>query len=215
MKKIFAIIFVLLTPSVSHAQTILSETIAFENGDKIKYIYKELPSGKSSEISYVFDEVNDAAVMGRFFKEDLVIPIKSPQLGTVGDEVCLGTYEKCSFNPPMKLFDKNIKVGDEWRQTFKVIGDTFSSDTTQEVKVIRQEKVRLQIGDFDSFKVVTKAKFKGTTKKGDKFNGTETLEFWVGVVNKKLVLLKLNFSNSFQDKWAIELIRGPSKETAE
>jgi len=209
MKKIFFYFFALILPTTVAGQTILSNTIPFENGDQITYIFKELPSGKSSEIRYVFDDINDASFVGRFYKEDLVLPIKSPRLGTIGDEVCLGTFEKCSFSPPMKLFDKNIKIGDEWRQSIKVTGQTFISDVSQDVKVVKQEKVRIPLGEFDSFKVVAKGKFKGVTTKGDKFSGTETSELWVGNVSDKLVVLKANYANSFQDKWAIELSRGP------
>lgn len=209
MKTIFASLFILLLPITSFGQVNLLDTIPFENGDQLTYVYKELPSGKSSEIRYLLDDISDVSVVGRFYKGDLVLPIKSPKLGTVGDEVCFGTFEKCSFNPPMKLFDKNMKLGDEWRQSMKVVGETFTSDLTQELKVLKQEKIRIQLGEFDTFKVVAKGKFKGVTTKGDKFSGTETLEFWVGNVSDKLVLLKVNFGNSFQDKWTIELLRRP------
>ena len=105
----------------------------------------------------------------------------------------------------MKLFDKNIKVGDEWSQSFKVLGETFSSDAAQEVKVTKQEKITIQIDEFDAFKIVAKAKFKGATTKGETFSGNETIDLWVGNVSNKTVLLKMNFSNSFQEKWSIEL----------
>jgi hypothetical protein len=209
MKNLFLSFIIFVLPSISFGQTILSDTIGLNNGDKLSYIFKEFPSGKSTEITYVIDEINDTTVIGRFYKGDLTLAFKSPAVGTIGDEVCYGIFEKCSFNPPMKLYDKSMKLGDEWRQNMKVVGETFTSDLAQEIKVIKQEKIRIQIGDFDTFKVVAKGKFRGTNTKGEKFSGTETLELWVGSIGNKLVVLKTNFSNSFYDRWSTELIRGP------
>ena len=205
MKTFFMYVLALALPTAASSQSILSNTTPFENGNQITYAFKDFRSGKTSELSYFVDEINDTSFVARFKKGELVIPIKSPRPGTVGDEVCLGNFEKCSFDPPMKLFDKNIKVGDEWSQSFKVLGETFSSDAAQEVKVTKQEKIKIQIGEFDAFKIVAKAKFKGATTKGETFSGNETIDLWVGNVSNKTVLLKMNFSNSFQDRWSIEL----------
>ena len=213
MKNTFIILYILFLPNISFGQTILSSTVPYENGDQITYIYRELPSGKPAVLNYTFDEITDKSFVGRFYKADQkgdsVLPIRSTAPGTVGDEVCYGAFEKCSFNPPIKLFDKNIKVGDEWQQSARVVGETFTSDLTQEVKVIKQERLRIGIGEFDALKVVAKGKFKGVTTKGDKFSATETLELWVGNVRNKVVSLKINYSNSLQEKWSTELVRGP------
>jgi hypothetical protein len=81
----------------------------------------------------------------------------------------------------------------------------ITADFGSELIFTEKEKIKLDIGEFEAFKIVTKSKFEGSTIKNDKFSGTDISELWVGNIKEKLVLLKIKYNNSFKEYFNLEL----------
>ena len=205
MKKILFILFLALTSKIALSQTILDTSKPNVNGDKLSYKLKTSGNGKNLKVEINFVEVGENLWRGLVVRENKIFQVSANAYGTLANDVCLGNGQKCDFDPPIKLFDKNIKINDQWVNKFKVTGEDFSSNSIQEVKVEKQEKIKLDIGEFEAFKIVTKSKFEGSTIKNDKFSGTDISELWVGNIKEKLVLLKVKYNNSFKEYWNLEL----------
>jgi hypothetical protein len=210
MKKILFFLLLAFISKIVFSQTILDASKPHENGDKLSYKLKVSGNGKIFKVEISFLEVGENLWRGQLVRENKIFQISANAYGTVANDVCLSSGQKCDFDPPMKLFDKNIKVNDQWVNKFKVTGEDFVSNTVQEVKVEKQEKLKLDVGEFEAFKIVTKAKFEGTTIKNEKFSGTDLSELWVGNIMGKLVLLRVKYSNSFKEYWNLELDSLPS-----
>jgi hypothetical protein len=148
-----------LTSKIALSQTILDTSKLHENGDKLSYKLKTSGNGKIFKVELNFVEVSENLWRGQLVRENKIFQISANAYGTLANDVCLGNGQKCDFDPPMKLFDKNIKVNDQWVNKFKVTGENFVSNTVQEVKVEKQEKIKLDVGEFEAFKIVAKAKF--------------------------------------------------------
>jgi hypothetical protein len=211
MKTVFCFLIYFLLSSCSHAQALFSSTSLHEPGDKLSYSLKTGGANKIIQIEYVFTEVSESELIGYQIRDGKVMPVKTAQYGIATYDMCWDVGQNCIFDPPMRLFDRNIKLADQWVNRFKVTAEDFVSNVTQEVKVIKQEKVSLKFGDFDAYKIEMKSKFNGTTSKGQSFNGTDAAEFWVAAVDNKMTLVKMNYSNSFKDKFSAELDSQPTK----
>ena len=213
MRQFLFTIFLVTISNISNSQSILSNTTLYENGDKLSYVLKTAGSNKITKIDYYFTDVTENLLIGFQTINNKVTQVRTKEYGTATNDLCWGNSQKCSFDPPMKLFDKNIKVGDEWVNKFKVTGEDFSSSVVQEVKVEKQERIKISLGEFDTLKIVAKGKFSGRTSRNESYSGTDFHEIWVGSINEKLVLIKTEYSNSFKDKWAAELNSIPTGET--
>jgi hypothetical protein len=211
MRYLLSIVISFTFSSGVFAQSLLSNTSLFESGDKLSYSFKAGYSGKTSSVEYIFTEVTETELIGYHRRDDKIIPIKTPQYGIASYDMCWSVGQKCVFDPAVKLFDKNIKLSDQWVNKFKVTGEDFVSNVSQEVKVTKQEKVTLKFGEFDAYKIETKGKFNGSTSTNQNFSGTESSELWVASINNKMTLIKINYNNSFRDKFSAELDSLPTK----
>jgi hypothetical protein len=211
MRHLLSIAISLIFASGAFAQSLLSNTSLFESGDKLSYSFKAGSSGKISTIEYIFTEVTETELIGYHRRDDKIIPIKTTQYGIASYDMCWIVAQKCIFDPAVKLFDKNIKLNDQWTNKFKVTGEDFVSNVSQEVKVTKQEKVNLKFGEFDAYKIETKGKFNGSTSMNQTYSGTESSELWVAAINNKMTLIKVTYSNSFKDKFSAELDSPPAK----
>jgi hypothetical protein len=212
MRKFLLPILLATISHISNSQTILSSTTLYENGDKLSYALKMAGSSKITKIDYYFTDVTENYLVGFQTINNKITQVRTKEYGTATNDLCWGNSQKCSFDPPMKLFDKNIKVGDEWVNKFKVKGEEFTSNVTQEVKVEKQEKIKINLGEFDTIKVVAKGKFNGSTIRNETYSGSDIHEMWIGNINEKLVLIKAEYSNSFREKWTAELDALPKTE---
>jgi len=213
MRKFLLPFFLAAVSNIANGQSILSNTTLYENGDKLSYVLKIAGSSKPTKIDYYFTDVTENSLIGFQTINNKVTQVRTKEYGTSTNSLCWGNSQKCTFDPPMKLFDKNIKVGDEWINKFKLTGEDFYSNTTQEVKVEKQERIKISLGEFDTIKVVAKGKFTGRTNRNESFSGSDINEIWVGNINKKLVMIKTEYSNSFKEKWSAELDSLPKSET--
>lgn len=203
--RIFYILMLFTVSNIAASQTILSNATIYENGDKLSYALKIGGTSKITKIDYYFTDVTENLLIGFQTRDNKVMQVRTKEYGTATNDICWGVGQKCVFDPPMKLFDKDIKINDEWVNKFKVTAEEFVSNVIQEVKVEKQEKIKLKIGEFETFKIVAKGKINGSTVRNEKFSGTESFEIWVANINNKLAIVKLEYSNSFKEKWTAEL----------
>ena len=109
--KIVFYLFALAFSLNIQAQT-LSESKEFTAGDKLTF--QTNASGKSSKYVFIFTEVSSSMVKGTTSIDGKQMEFESPSHGYLGKEFCLADVMECEWTPPVKLFDKNTKLGDKW-----------------------------------------------------------------------------------------------------
>lgn len=84
-------------------------------------------------------------------------------------------------------------------------------ELSAERKVEKVEKVKVPAGEFEAYRVSHGARIKGTDAKGNPFSGKEDSREWLALVNGKLALIKVEYRNSFGEKFTRELVSAAFK----
>lgn len=206
MKKIILFGVIVLCGAAS-AQS-LPEFSEFMPGEKLTYQTKA--SGKTSKYEFVFAEVNSSTTRGTVSIDGKQMEFESPAHGYLGKEFCLADVMECEWTPPVKMFTKDSKLGDKWSATTTVkMKNNTVVDETIESKVEKFEKIKVPAGEFEAFRVSSTGSIKAKVEKGDVYTGTLKMTTWFGVVNKRLVLIKRDYTNSFRQPFTQELSKLP------
>ncbi len=205
--KILFYLAALFFSSVVQAQT-FPEVVEFTVGEKLTYHTKA--SGKSNKYEFIFTEVSSSQVKGTASIAGKQMEFESPAHGYLGKEFCLADVMECEWSPPVKLFDKTTKVGDKWTATTNIkLKNNTVVDEVIEFKAEKFEKIKVPAGEFESIRVNATGTIKAKVEKGEVYNGTLKLTTWFGVVNKRLVLIKREYTNSFKQPFSQELEKAP------
>lgn len=205
--RIFFYLTALLFSTLLQAQT-LSDAADFTAGDKLTYQTKA--SGKSSKYEFIFTEASSSQVKGTASIDGKQMEFQSPAHGYLEKEFCLADVMECEWSPPVKLFDKTTKVGDKWTATTNIkLKNNTVVDEVIEFKAEKFEKIKVPAGEFESIRVNSTGTIKAKVEKGEVYNGTLKLTTWFGVVNKRLVLIKREYTNSFKQRFSQELEKAP------
>lgn len=205
MKYLVQFFLFIVTVQTASAQSLFYHALRHDPGDKLIYILKQANNVRPSTIEYVFSEVSDIELVGFQIRDGKVAPIKTAAYGTVEHDICWDNGQRCVFDPPLRLFDKHIRIGDQWSNRSSVKGEDFSSKLTQDVRVVKQELITLRFGSFDAIKIEVRSKISGADSVGRTFNGTSFAELWVAIIGGKLTLAKVVHSDSFRNKYTVEL----------
>lgn len=206
MKKIFLFSLIAFC-GIASAQS-LPEFSEFTAGEKLAYQTKA--SGKTSKYEFVFTEVNSSIARGTVSIDGKQMEFESPAHGYLGKEFCLADVMECEWTPPVKMFDKDSKLGDKWSgSTIVKMKNNTVVDETIESKVDKFEKVKVPAGEFEAFRISSTGSIKAKLEKGDVYTGTLKMTTWFGVVNKRLVLIKRDYTNSFRQPFTQELLKLP------
>lgn len=174
-------------------------------GDVIQYSMK-IP-GKSELFEYQITEVSSLGIKGQVVKGTKSNEFTAPKNGYLEKEFCFVDGQKCSWSPAVKFFDGEIKVGDKWKSTYVVTTEEALVDQSIEHKVEKFEKIKIKLGEFESFKIFASGPMKATLLKNNEvFKGSLKMTYWVGVFNKRLVILKREYSNDFRQSFSQELL---------
>jgi len=105
----------------------------------------------------------------------------TPELGV------LESPRNQNSNPKALSFP--LEIGKQWRFTsewvFKVTGSKGSS--IADVEVVGYEKVRVLAGDFDAFKLTSKASIRGVSTKNSQIEGEVTSTYWYAPAARTIV----------------------------
>ena len=186
----------------------LSEFGEFAPGDKLTY--QTRADGRTRTHTFTFSESSPTGVKGTVEIGGQQMTFEAPAHGYLGRELCLAQVMTCEWTPPVKMFDRTAQVNDTWNTTTVVTtGKKILVDEILESKVERADRVKVPAGEFDSLLVLTTGSIKATTERGEVYKGTLKMRTWFGVVNKRLVLIKRDYENSFRETFTQELAKLP------
>jgi len=204
MKSIF--LSLLLTPFIVLAQTLPSYD-QFEPGDVISYSVNI--SGKVRRLEYSFNRVEKNITAGRVIFDTKEGDFSSSGLGFELQDFVLGAGEMTIRKPEAKMFDPAMKVGTQWTTLFDATGESFKAQIILKAQVEKFEKVKLKFTEVDCFVINASENIQGVNLKSEPFTGKSNYKIWVGVVNQRLLIVKREYQNSFDQKWTQELSEFP------
>ena len=173
-------------------------------GDVIQYSLK-IP-GKSESFEYQITEASSSGLQGLVVRGKKSNEFTAPKNGYLEKEFCFVDGQRCSWSPAVKFFDGEIKVGDKWKSTYVVTTEDALVDQSIEHKVEKFEKIKIRLGEFETYRIFASGPMKATLfKNNEVFKGSLKMTYWVGVFNKRLVILKREYSNDFQQSFSQEL----------
>ena len=84
---------------------------------------------------------------------------------------------------------------------------TEKSETRAEKadKVEKVEKVKVPAGEFEAYRVSQSGRFRGSDTKGSGFSGKEDSTIWFTQMNGKFVVAKVEYRNSYGERFTREL----------
>ena len=180
----------------------------FAAGDKLTY--QTRADGRPRLHTFTFSESGPNGVKGTVEIGDHKMTFEAPAHGFLGREICLAQLMTCEWTPPVKIFDRTLQVNDTWNTTTVVTTDkNITVDEVLEFKVERADRVRVLAGEFDSLLVRTVGSINAKSDRGEVYKGTLQMRTWFGVVNKRLVLIKREYENSFRQTFTQELAKLP------
>ena len=193
----------------AHSQ-ILGTFSEFVPGDKLTYSVKA--EGKTVEYIFTFTEVNSAQSKGIASIAGKTMEFQSPAHGILAREFSLaGGFFETEWNPPVKIFDKNSKIGDRWQIITDIeVKDMANVREELESKVEKYEKIKIAAGEFDALRVYTTGSIKSKLKANSvTYPGSLTMTTWFGMANNRLVMLKREYKNTFWNVFSQELAKLP------
>lgn len=197
----------MLISSSAFAQS-LAQFSDFVSDDKLTY--KTVADFKKGTYEFKFTEITPNSVKGIATYDNKKMEFEMPAHGYLGKEFCLADVQECEWKAPLKMFDKDSKLNDEWTGTTLVtLRNKTLVDEVLKSKVEKFEKIKIQAGEFDAFKVYTTGSIKAKLANGDTYTGTLWMSTWFGVANNRLVLLKREYKNTFKQSFTQELAKLP------
>jgi hypothetical protein len=202
MKILLALIFsaVALPTTAQMLQTY--ET--YKTGDTISYATRV---GLRSYLhEFQIQEVLSGRLKGTVTIDNKKMDYEAPAQGFLGKEFCLAKIMECEWTPPVKIFDNDLKVNDEWSLATRVkMQDGTVVDEQIQSVADKFERLSVPAGEFDSIRISSNGEIKATAANGVVYVGTLKMTTWAGVVNGRLVMLKRTYSNSFRQSFSQEL----------
>jgi hypothetical protein len=196
-----AIAFAASAPGIVAAQK-LEQARNVEPGDKIQFNW--VLNGKAQAFEEEWKSANGDEAVGVQRTGGKEIPLVAPKVGTVSQATCLSNGQPCTFSPPVNFMELPLEKGKKWQQAFTVKGETFTSQVESEWQVDKVEKVKTAAGEFEAFRISHKGRIRGTDAKGSAFSGKEDGRYWVATVSGKLAVVKIEYRNSFGEKFTRE-----------
>jgi hypothetical protein len=182
----------------------------FKAGDVIQYSLK-IP-GKFESFEYQITEASSSGLKGLVVRGTKSNEFTAPKNGYLEKEFCFVNGQKCSWSPAVKFFDGEMKVGDKWKSTYVVTSEEALVDQSIEHKVEKFEKIKIKLGEFETYRIFASGPMKATLfKNNEVLKGSLKMTYWVGVFNKRLVILKREYSNDFRQSFSQELQAVTSK----
>lgn len=205
-----AALIVLTAPAVSFAQK-LDRTKNWEVGDKLTFNW--VLGGKAQRMVEEVMEVTDAEMhLGdKVGERTYDVKVLNPDF-TYAKGICLSNGQACEFSPPYVFVAFPLEKGKKWSGTTTVTGETFISEVTYERSVDKVEKIKTAAGEFEAYRVSGSGRIKATDKAGkNPSNGKENNTDWFAVINGKLVPVKIEYKNSYGEKFTRELVASEMK----
>ncbi len=190
-----------LASPIAGAQKV-EQARSFEVGDKSTYNW--VLGNKAQAFEEEWTQVTDAGAVGVQRAGGKEFPVAVPKPGQAAQAMCLSNGQPCSFSPAVVFVEFPLEKGRKWKQSFTVKGDTFTSQVESEFEVDKVEKVKTAAGEFEAFRIAHNGRIQGTDPKGSAFKGKEDGRYWAALVNGKLAIVKIEYRNSFGEKFTRE-----------
>jgi len=204
MKTIFLLL--LLIPFTVLGQTLPSYD-QFEPGDLITYSLNV--GGKTKRLDYIFAKVEKNLLSGKVTFDTKEGEFSSSGLGFELQDFVFGSGEMTVRKPEVKIFDPTMKVGTQWTNLFEATGESFKVQVILKAQVEKFEKIKLKFTEVDCFVINFNEIIQGINLKSEPFTGKASYKIWVGVVNQRLLIVKREYQNSFDQKYIQELSESP------
>jgi hypothetical protein len=175
-----------------------------EPGDKV--VSNWVLNNKSQHVEEEYSAAQGGGVEGVQRAGGKEFRLVLPGVGQVSEGICLANGQRCTFTPAVPLVEFPLEKGRKWNAQYTVKGETFTADLAAERKVDKIEKVKVPAGEFEAYRISHSARIKGTDAKGNVFSGKEDSREWYAVVNGKLLLVKVDYRNSFGEKFVREVV---------
>ena len=196
-----AFVSALAIPATVAAQQ-LDQAKPFEAGDKATYNW--VLNNKAQNLEEEWSGVVDGIANGVQRAGGKEYQHIQPKPGVATQGLCLPNGQPCTFSPGVTFVDFPVAKGKKWTQSFAVKGETFTSQVQSDYEVDKVEKVKTPAGEFESFRISHKGLIRGTDAKGAAFSGREDGRYWVTLVSGKLAVVKIEYRNSFGEKFTRE-----------
>lgn len=194
----------LFVPVFAYAQTIERPAKDVEPGDKVAYNWTL--NNKKMVLEFDFTEISADKIIGVQHVDGKQYPYTLARSDlTLLSSMCFSNGQSCTFAPGAKGLDFPLQKGKKWESTFTVSGKTFTSDVESKYKVEKFEKVKTPAGVFEAVRISHKGKIAGRDLHGNNFSGSEKGEYWMALVNGKIIMVKGEYRNSFKERYALEL----------
>ena len=202
--KLAFVAIVSLAPAIALGQT-MDRPKDIEVGDKATFTW--VLNNKPHQVEEQWVSMTDNEMQGvqRVDGKEHPVWVSRADFGLL-KSICYANGQSCTFSPAVKFVDFPLEKGKKWKTTFTVTGQTFSAQVNSERKVETVEKVKTPLGELEAFRISHKGSIQGRDNTGNNFSGREDGKDWFAVVNGKLVLLKMEYRNSFGEKSSRELV---------
>jgi hypothetical protein len=181
-----------------------------EPGDKLVYSWT-LNNNKAQQMEEEFTAVEGAELRGVQRTGGKEFALVLPAVGQVSQGICLSNGQPCSFTPPLQILELPVEKGRKWNGQYTVKGETFTAEVAAERKLDKVEKIKVAAGEFEAFRVSSSGRIKGTDTKGNAFSGKEEGREWYALINGKMVPVRLEYRNSFGEKYTRDLLSATLK----
>jgi hypothetical protein len=125
--------------------------------------------------------------------------------------MCHSNGQQCMFSPGIPIVMYPLEKGKKWPMSFTAKGETFTTEVIGERRVEKIEKVKVPAGEFEAYKITFSARLRGVDSKGNAYSGKEDGAEWVAVINGKGCIVKVEYRNSFGDKFTRKLVAAEFK----
>jgi len=195
-------------PAASSAVAIPTTTAAAPTlapGDTMNYIYSRKGIQEQALTEKVVQVGADSIDLAISTPDRTYTAVLDRDTLALKKAMCLSNGQQCEFSPGLTWIRFPLSVGQQWKSEFKVSGETFESNVTLDWKVAGMERVKVQGGEFDAYKLTATGSISGRTKTGASFSGTESSTCWSAPA-AKMFCVKYAYHNSFGEKSARELV---------
>lgn len=174
-------------------------------GDKVAYAWRLGPKESRLEQEVTASDAARVALTERAAQGEFSMEVDARTMDVLSG-LCLTNGQQCRFEPGIHLLDLPLQKGKKWNNEFTVKGESFSARIKQERQVEKVEKIKTAAGEFEAYRVTAKARIQGTDKAGASFAGNESLtEWWSVTPSGKVLMVKLDYRNSFGEKTTREV----------
>ncbi len=204
-KKIFRSIFyfLFLFSNFSSAEP-FPQNSNFEAGDEITYLVSL--NERLIQLQYIIKKIDSGSIEGITLYNGKENIFKGKDFNYEDKVVLLTSGQLATRIPAIKLYDEKIDIGMSWNNSYEILAETFIANISEQVHVGKYEKIQIDDIEINCKTILITSNIDGL---GDlsSFKGTSTSKIWVGVFEKRLLILQREYQNTLGSKMTQKLLK--------